>query len=245
LLIEIKNNFSAFQSDWQSDLAARMADLPNHVGHFEKSYVRLTSLQAWRLDVVEQYLTPGSIGFYSEAQNDALISHVQASLGSWRVALKALRSCLENMLMCLYYKDHEVELILWGQGSFRISVSEAIKYFQKHPFIAGVPDALTGLGLVNKEYKQLSEAVHASSVDFRMTEDGKAPSLWKTDNKHESIWSTHERNTLQGINLLLLVLFREHLQGTKAGPLRQSLAFVIPKSKDSEIKKELRVTIKR
>jgi hypothetical protein len=145
----------------------------------------------------------------------------------------------------LYYKDHGVELILWGKGSFRISFSDAISYFKKHPSITGVPEALTGLGLINQEYRQLSKAVHASSTDFRMTADGKAPFLWKTDKMHESIWSTHERNTLQGINLLLLSLLKEHLEGTRNGALRQALGRVIPKSKDLEIKKRLKVTIRR
>jgi hypothetical protein len=58
--------------------------------------------------------------------------------------------------------------------------------------------------IVDQQYSKLSEAVHASSVDFRMTEDGTGMSLWRTDTVHESRWESHERKTLQGLNLLML-----------------------------------------
>lgn len=245
MLDEIKNNYATFQSGWLADLTARISDLPSRKTIFEQSYIRLTSLQAWRSIVIEPNLKPASAGFFVEAQNDALISHVQAALGSWRVALKALRSCLENTLLCLYYMDHAIELILWGQGTFRISVSEAINYFQKHPSIIVLPQSLTGLDLVTRQYKQLSKAVHASSVDFRMTEAGTSPALWKTEKKHEGIWAAHERNTIQSINLLLLALFKDHLQGTRNGALREALGRAVPKTKDAAIKQKLKVAIKR
>ena len=62
--------------------------------------------------VLEPRMTADSLAFFLEAQNDALVSHVFGNLGSWRSALKALRSCIENVAFCLYYKDHPVELHL-------------------------------------------------------------------------------------------------------------------------------------
>ena len=199
---EIKHNFAAFQDGWCTELSARLGSLPNHLGRFEESYIRLTSFQAWRVSVIEPYLPAGSVGFYAEAQNDALISHVQASLGSWRIALKALRSSIENTLLCLYYKDHQIEQKLWEIGKFRISVSTAINYFKSHPLILDLPDEITGIGIIEQQYTKLSKAVHASSLDFRMTEDGKGMSLWKTDTAHESRWESHEKKTVLGLNLL-------------------------------------------
>jgi hypothetical protein len=245
LIDEIKHNYIVFQEDWQQNLSHRISELPNRIARFERSYIRLTTIQAWRASIIEQQLKRGSIGFYAEAQNDALISHVQASLGSWRIALKSLRSCIENILLCLYYKDHEVELKLWEMGKFRIGASETIQYFQKHPFIIGIPDDLTGLSLITQQYKKLSEAVHASSVHFRMTEDGKALSLWESAGTHENMWETHEKKTIQGLNLLMLTIFKDHLQGTNLASLRQAVGFVIPAVKDSAIKSRLNITIKR
>lgn len=245
MLDEIRQNYTVFQKEWQDNLSARVSDFPSHAKRFERSYIRLTSLQAWRAGVVEQQLAHGSIGFYIEAQNDALISHVQASLGSWRVALKSLRSCIENILLCLYYKDHPIELVLWESGAFRLSFSEAMQYFKKHPLIKNVQSDLTGLSLISEEYKKLSIAVHSSAVDFRMTEGATNLLLWNTDNKHESIWETHEKKTLQGLNMLMLTIFRQLLQGASLGSVRQALGLVIPSRKDAEIKAKLRVTIKR
>jgi hypothetical protein len=243
LISEIKSNYNGFLQDWQGELSTRLSSL--NTAHFENSYMRLTSLQAWRSNIIEPYLSDGCVGFFVEAQNDALISHIQASMGSWRVALKAQRSLIENILLCLYYKDHPVEFVLWEQGKFRIPFSEALPYFKKHPAISILPDGITGLGVIDQEYGKLSKAVHSSSIDFRMTEDGKALSLWKADKKYENIWESHEKKTLQGINLLLISFFKEYLQGTNLGGLRETLGFVIPPEKDAEIKKSLGVKIKR
>jgi hypothetical protein len=245
LIDEIRNHYDGFRKDWQDALSSRIAALPNSNTRFENSYIRLTSLQAWRSNIIEPQLTTDSIGFFIEAQNDALISHIQASLGSWRVALKSLRSCIENVLLCLYYKDHPVEFSLWEIGKFRIPFSKALKYLQDHPCMNGLPDHLTGLSLINKEYDKLSQAVHSSSIEFRMTEDGKALSLWKTDAQHESIWETREKRTLEGLNLLLLAFFKGHLQGSNLGALRESIGFVIPATKDATIKSSMGVRIKR
>lgn len=242
---EIRNNFSTFQTEWIKELTSRLTDLPTRAAKLEESYIRLTSLQAWRAGIIEPHLSSGSAGFFAEAQNDALIAHVQASLGSWRVALKSLRSCLENVLLGLYYKDHPVELKLWEAGRFRLGVSEAIQYFQSHPLVHGLPESITGLGIIHQEYGKLSKAVHASSVDFRMTADGKAVSLWTDDKAREGVWESHEKKTLQGLNLLMLVMFSESLRGTSLSSIRQTLGFVIPRSKDQEIKDNLKVTIKR
>lgn len=78
-----------------------------------------------------------------------------------------------------------------------------------------------------------------------MTPDGKAISLWKTDDKHQGIWATHELRTIRGINLLMLALFRNSLQGAGLPALRQSLGLVIPVRVDSLIKPAIGVTIRR
>ena len=49
-------------------------------------------------------------------------------------------------------------------------------------------------------------------------------------------WETHEKKTLLGLNLLMLTLFHEHLQGASLSSVRESLGLVLPKEKDIEIK---------
>ncbi len=242
---EIKHNYTVFSGDWRAALSATLAASTGGSLRFEQSYIRLTALQTWRVNIVDRQMSAGSAGFFIEAQNDALISHVQASIGSWRVALKSLRSCIENILLSLYYKDHHVELKLWEMDKFRLPFNESMKYFRAHPMFLAMPDDLTGLALIGQQYEKLSKAVHSSAMDFRMSEDGRAITLWKTDPQHAGIWESHEKRTLQGLNLLLLAIFRDELAGTAHRPVRQALGFVIPKTKDARIKIKMDVVIVR
>jgi len=82
-------------------------------------------------------------------------------------------------------------------------------------------------------------------MDFHMTTDGEALALWKTDIKDLGIWATHERRTVQGLNLLLISIFGEQLSGTAHTALRSSLGLVIPKDQDADLGKFLNVKIKR
>src|SRR5580700_8104765 len=112
MLKETEANFGAFDISWQKDMAVVSAELAKDQALYLASYRRLVSLQAWRAHV-ETRISEGSLAFFLEAQNDALTSHVFGRLGSWRSALKALRGCIDNVLFCVYYKDHPVELELW------------------------------------------------------------------------------------------------------------------------------------
>jgi len=245
LLDEIAANYANFSKDWHAAVSTRISALSVHDPRFLESYTRLTTFQAWRSGVIEPTIGDGCAAFFVEAQNDALVSHVHAALGAWRTALKSLRSCIENILLCLYFKDHPVELSLWESGHFRIAVSARIEYFRGHPRLRALPEPLSGIPLIQQEYSNLSQAVHSSSKDFRMTTDGKALALWKTDIKDLGIWATHERRTVQGLNLLLISIFGEQLSGTAHTALRSSLGLVIPKDQDADLRKFLNVKIKR
>jgi len=245
---EIENNYKHFLEDWQDELTSSTKDIVKKTKTFQDSYKRLTTLQAWRAYILETNISEDSFAFFLEAQNDALLSHVQASIGCWRMALKSLRSCIENSTLALYYMDHPVELALWSNGNFRISFRETISYLTKHPSISSLPknsESITGIPLLVNEYDKLSQAVHASSRDFRMTDEGKAIAFWSSDAKRVGIWSTHEKRTIEGINLLFLNMFTKYLTGAKQSNLRTSLSFSIPKTKDAKIKSTLKVTIKR
>src|SRR5437867_1900885 len=145
LLKEIEANFDAFSTQWKAELGAVSAHLANERAYYVSSYIRVASLNAWREALLSGLISSGSLAFFLEAQNDAVISHVLASLGSWRSALKSLRSCIENVCSCLYYKDHPVELELWTAGNHRMDFINLIKYLWRHPELQGVRKSITGL----------------------------------------------------------------------------------------------------
>jgi hypothetical protein len=242
---EIEANYRRFESDWTNSLANSISETEKLEAIFLESYCRLTTLQAWRVGLLEATLPKESYRFFLEAQNDALISHIQARCGSWRSALKSLRSAIENVLLALYYMDHPVELLLWSSGRFKISFSELQRYFAQHPNFQLIPESITGLGLIGQEYEKLSKAVHASAEDFRMTNEGRVLSLFHSDIPHIGKWSSHEKRTMQGINLLLISMFRERLSSTQQPSIRTSVGLSISQTKDPMIARVLGVRIKR
>ncbi len=224
---EVKANFSHFKTKWQDELKIVQSSLASNEGVFLGSYTRLTTMNSWRELLIENEVSEKAYDFFCEAQNDGLLSHVLAGLGSWRSALKCLRSCIENVLFCEYYKDHPIELRQWLNGQHRLGFSELVNYFQKHPDLGGRPQELTGLERLQKEYTILSRAVHASDANLRMTVPGGVTNLWSSDSRRLSSWNTRERQTMTGVNLILLCLHYKRLQGASLPGLRQSIALTI------------------
>src|SRR5579859_6122268 len=101
---EIEQHFSTFTNAWHTERANVVSELKKHEAVFLKSYARLVSINLWREQLLSTILTQGSLGFFLEAQNDALVSHVLASQGAWRASLQSLRAFLESVLFCLYFK---------------------------------------------------------------------------------------------------------------------------------------------
>lgn len=211
---------------------------------YQKSYSRLVSLQAWR-SFLGTSISEGSLAFFLEAQNDALVSHVLARLGSWRAALKALRSCIENTVFCLFYMDHPVELQLWHRGAHKLGSGEMFKYLERHPQVALVSEPLTGLPILQEEYATLSRAVHGSSAGFRMTVDARSTLLWSDARSSLGKWSTREQKTVSNLNLLLLTIFAEKLQGSSFSALRQAVSLAVPTAKYAQIRRDLGVSLVR
>ncbi len=240
---EIEQNFIAFEAQWPRDFSAAMNGLAVCRDIFLTSFVRISSFQAWRTCVLETVVSEDASAFFFEAQNDLLISHCLARSGSFRQALKALRSSIENVLFALYYKDHPIELIKWNLGQHKLGFSELMTYFEGHPLIAGRQINLTGLDLLKSEYSTLSKAVHGSAKGFRMTERLGDVRLWIDDKASVGKWSARERDVIAGLNLLLLSIFQEHLQGAKVLGLRQVLGLSIKKPIRVAIKKDLGITL--
>src|SRR5262249_46734910 len=120
LLRETEQNFETFSKSFVAKAEAAAQTLEAQRKKYLDSYRRIVTLNAWRTELLEKTISPESLAFFLESQNDALTSHVFSRFGSWRSALKSLRSCIENVLFCLFYKDHPIELQLWHKGRHRL-----------------------------------------------------------------------------------------------------------------------------
>jgi hypothetical protein len=239
---EVDANHSAFFRDWTTASERNWRALEKSTV-YKESYRRLTAIQAIKAHLVGSQYTPGSAAFFFEAHNDALVSHVSASVGAWRSALQSLRSCIENSLCAVYYNVHPIELELWAAGEFWIGFSELIKFAEKHPRLSHLGAEVTGLRALRAEYAMLSKAVHGSAIDFRMTDSISNVLLWSADPVKAAMWSTREKRTLEGISLLLVCLHSSSLQGASLTPLRNVLHFSIGPSRRKQLKTTLRINV--
>lgn len=242
MLNEIDANFERFFENWTSQAQENWKHLHSNQ-KYKESYRRLSCLHGVTEELIVPNFSPASAAFFLEAHNDALSSHVNASIGAWRSSLQNLRSSLENTLAAFYFKDHPIELKLWEQGSFRPAFSDLHKYMREHPVLHGVPLELSGLDLFKSEYGTLSKAVHGSAINFRMTDDVSQILLWNVDVARLGAWADREKHVVLGISLLCVAFFRNELTGTKKTDLRAALSIVIPKVKRASIKEKLKVTI--
>lgn len=240
---EVSHNFDQFDAQWPQAFATALKDLSSGKAHFVASYTRISSIQAWRTSVVAGVVNEDALAFFFEAQNDLLISHCLARSGSFRQALKALRSAIENVYFSMYYKDHPIELAKWNHGRHKLGFTELTNYFESHPAFFGISKNRTGIDLIEKEYSTLSKAVHGSAKQFRMTKNLIDIQLWSSEVPQVGQWASRERDVIQGLNLFLLRLFQTELQGAKHRPLREILGIVLTKAAHKWIKDELAVTL--
>ena len=239
---EVRIRFEQFETAWQGELQAVAKELGKAEDIYFQSYLQLVSLNAWRTELLANLISTDSTSFFLEAQNDGLVSHVFARIGAWRSALKSLRSCLENIAFCLYFKDHSVELTLWKIGKYKPGFAATVEYLGKHPALDGISPSVSGLDVFEREYATLSRAVHGSA-SFQMTAVKGSTSLWTADLQSLGKWRTRERLTLQSINLLLTTVFREHLQGAQHPQLRKAISFAISPARHADIKSTLGITL--
>lgn len=243
LQAEVASNFEIFKGQWPTDLSTAQTKLSTQVRIFELSYMRISSIQAWRTSIIFSALTEEAEAFFFEAQNDFLVSHCLASCGSFRQGLKAIRGAIENILFALYYMDHPVELVRWTEGRHKLGFTEMCTYLENHPAIYGQQLALTAIAAIKDEYSTLSKAVHGSAKIFRMTKNLTEINLWGDDISHVGKWATRERVVIVNLNLILLHLFRNELLGAKHRGLRESIGLVLPKKLHAQIKSSLSINL--
>lgn len=243
LLKETEANFKAFDADWRKELERVATELAKDGATHLNSYRRLVSLQAWR-SFLETRISEASLAFFLEAQNDALTSHIFANLGSWRAALKSLRSCIENVAFCLYYKDHPVEFQLWEKGKHKLPISDYIAYLDNHPQRV-TEQKVDPMPHLQAEYSTLSKAVHASAKGFRMTKDVKTTLLWSETAASLNQWRSREAVVITNLNLLLLAHYRDQLAGAAEPGLREAIGLAVPAALFPEVKTHLSIVLRK
>jgi hypothetical protein len=239
---EILGNFESFSAQWPQELQAAQVALKGASKYFEQSYIRISSIQAWRAAIAIN-MPEEAEAFFFEAQNDFLISHCLSNCGSFRSALKALRAAIENVYFFLYYKDHPVELEKWNFGRHKLGFTELTSYFEAHPSVLGKQLAANAISALKDEYSTLSKAVHGSAKAFRMTQNLCDIRLWGGDAISVGKWSAREKIVIGSLNILLIHIFRDSLVGAKARGLRETLGLVIPKAQHSSIKSETGIVL--
>lgn len=235
-----------FAKNWQKSVSDNHAKVNATNGKiWTDGYKRLSVVEALKCYLISPNLKVGPAQFFQEAQSDAITSQLLASTGMWRSSLVMLRSFLENVVRTAYYMDHPIEYRLRETGNHNIPLAKVLSYLTTHPEIIDMPESINGIGLLRQEYQNLSKAVHSSSQEYRMNEGADAATLWKVDPINLSKWAKHHRQVIQCTSLILICLFREKLTGMANRPLRQSLRYAVPVSKDTQIKAKLKIKILR
>jgi len=241
-LKETEANFLKFSKEWE-DSALRNKNTLHKEEQYLQSYRRMAALQSLKIDILQPSLSVESMAFINEAHNDALFSHVAASMGAWRSSLQSLRSCLENCLCGLYYNDHPVELRRWEIGSFRIGFTDLLNYFEEHPDISFLKPPINPVPTLRAEYAELSKAVHGSRKNFRMTDSISKSLLWDVKKDRCGKWATREKKSLGALSILVIILYKKDLEGAKKSSTRMALSMLFDETLKRKIKSDIGVSI--
>ncbi len=239
---EVKTNYFALAESMGNKITANLDALKGKKALID-SYRRLAVLNAIKLDLMVDSWPAPAARFFDEAHNDALLSHVNASFGSWRPALQSLRSFLEHVMGAIYYAEHPVELQKWEAGNFKIEPRDLRQYIVEHPLICPLATEVDLKNRLNKEYRELSAAVHGSKSIFRMTGSDGKPNLADTDLGKLGKWSTREKATVDLCVLMLAAYFNSSLDGAKRQPLRDSMSVALNADSKAALKKHYNIRV--
>lgn len=221
---EVENSRASFEARLKVEVPSAFLALTAKDGLYKKAYASVVSIESWRAYVFEGKIDGSALAFFVEAQNDLLTSYCLARTGCWRSSLMSLRSALENVLLCVYFKDHLVELSKWPAVRPK-GFQELMDYFEKFFPFSGAA-SVNPYGALSAEYGELSRAVHGSSTSFRMTKDMTVPAIWSSEPASCGMWSTRFQKTLRALNLLLIHAQPNEIQGAKNRPLREAIAML-------------------
>lgn len=239
-----------FAIEFRDELAASIAAnisivIKKNSSKIDEAYARLTCLQAVKVYLLDGHSTDGALGFFTEAQGDGLTSQVLILSGSSRSALKSLRSLIENAIRAVYYADHPIEYRLWEEGRHRPTFRSLFEYLNDHPDLKQFSSSMQPSTSLYSNWKKLSQSVHASAKDDRMSSSTDKIEIWKTNQKSVGQWAKFQNNVIKDICLLYLALHHKKLQGATLKPLRGSFAIAFPTSFDTIIAKTFGITILR
>lgn len=238
---ELDANHAAFEQRWKAQRELTETALEGHE-IFGPAFRRLVAMQAWRSELLDTKVSPGSLQFAIEGQNDLLAAYPLARCGQWRSALQSQRAALENYLNFLFFKDHPIELALWADGRHQTQFSELYSYFLKHPLVSGRQPKCCGLDTIKAEYAVLSKAVHGSAAAFRMSSDD-GPKFFVNDQALLGKWDHRNKQVVRALCLLMIALFKDELAATRKRNLRKSLTLALRPGDKGWIKSEFQVTI--
>jgi len=239
---EVAHNYGVFAVSFPERITAN-AVASRGKGHLVESYGRIATLNSLKIDLIIPNFSVGAAQFFFEAHNDALLSHVHASFGSWRAALQSLRSFMENIMSAIYYADHPIELEKWETGDFRLSPRELREYCASHPRIAAVNKSLNVKDALDAEYATLSKAVHASNTLFRMTTAAGDINIGSFSDAELGKWSTREKATISICTLIVVAVLHTQLDGAKRPQLRKALGLTLSAQARKAAKEALGVII--
>jgi hypothetical protein len=231
---ELKRNYAQFAKEVVADSSVVSTALLAEDAKFFASYRLLCAFRAFHEAVIDAE-SDDVQGFFIEAHNDLLTSHVHAMNGMWRSGFKSLRSYLENFLCFVYYKDHTIELELWKNGKFRIGASALFKYCDSHPKLGVSKTAKAALDQLKKDYERLSVAVHASRTDYRMTSAASYPQLSTSSKVSLGHWQSRELSAVRACVLVLFVLFSRNFTGAAHKGVRSVVGPVLTASSRSKL----------
>lgn len=238
----LRANYLAFADEVSQTVSANIAKFKGKP-ELADSYSRIAAINALKVDIVEPHFPPGAAQFFYEAHNDVLLSHVNASFGSWRPALQSLRSFMENVLASIYYLDHPIEFEKWASGDFRLAPRELRAYLSEHPRLQSFNKDLGLKAALDKEYGTLSKAVHASNILFRMTADNGKVNIADPSSSGLGQWSKREQHAVDICVSPLCAVLAPYLDGAKLSDIRTALSSAVrPKSRKA-LKKHLNISI--
>lgn len=239
---ELSANHRKFKAAAKADSLKVTNSISSQDSIFLSSYRLICVFRGWH-EVALASLSEDVVGFFIEAHNDLLTSHVHATNGMWRSALISLRSFMESYLSFIYFKDHPVELAQWKNGEFRIEPKTLRQYCMKHPNLKSRAVVKNAAARLDGEYSKLSGSVHGSKVDFRMTSSSSYPAI-ATDNVNRlRAWQKLETQVVRTALLIFLGLYFEKLQGAAHPVFRKVMAGGFTLATKQAIKSQLGINL--
>lgn len=239
---EFRANHEKFKPAVLSETAAVQQSLLSNDATFLESYKLVCAFRGWH-EIVLQDVSEQVVGFFIEAHNDLLTSHVLAMSGMWRSSLISLRAFMESYLAFVFFRDHPIELRQWSEGDFRLEPKNLRQYCVKHPDVGAYPIALSTAMKLDGEYSKLSGSVHGTRTDFRMTAASSYPAISTADVMRLKKWIKLERNVVRTSLVLLLALNSKSLKGAAHPVFRRVIGACLSSAVKSSIRQQMSITV--